>query len=108
MVIRPALTLAQRARELRPEDPRIADTLGWIYYKKRAYSTAVTMLKESSENLQNKNPTVLYHLGMAYFSSTEKSLAREVLNKALGIDPGFPEAKEARTVLAQIEAEKEK
>jgi len=66
------------------------------------------MLQESSEKLENKNPTVLYHLGMAYFRSTEKSLALEALNKALGIDPGFPEANEARTALAQIEAEKEK
>src|SRR5262249_26860380 len=32
-----ALTLAQKARELNPDDEGIADTLGWIYYKKGTY-----------------------------------------------------------------------
>ncbi len=103
-----ALKLAQKARELSPENPDIADTLGWIYYKKGVMYSAVRLLKESSEKLNNKNPAGLYHLGMAYYQSSETALAREALSKALEIDAGFRGAEEAKKVLAAIEAKKGK
>ena len=59
-----ALSYAQTAREQMPNDPHIADTLGWIYYKKNAYPLAVNLLKESAEKLPNE-PEVQYHYGMA-------------------------------------------
>src|SRR5439155_22915746 len=46
-----ALNYAQAAREQQPEEPNIADTLGWIYYKKNAYLRAATLLKEAAEKL---------------------------------------------------------
>ena len=70
-----ALGLAQKAREANPNDPGIADTLGWIHYKKGTYATAVALLKESNEKFKGQNPTVLYHLGLAYDKSGEEKLA---------------------------------
>ena len=103
-----ALGLAQKAREFSSENPDIADTLGWIYYKKGVMYSAVSLLRESSEKLNNKNPAVLYHLGMAYYQSGETALARETLSKALEIDAGFRGAEEAKKALAAIEAKKGK
>lgn len=97
-----ALRWAQKARELEPDAPHIADTLGWIYYKKGIYATAVSLLKESSEKFQNNNPTVLYHLGMASYRSGDQSLARRALNQALKLDGSSPWAEEARKVLAEL------
>ncbi len=36
-----ALSLAQTARRGMPDSPNVADTLGWIYYQKGAYRSAV-------------------------------------------------------------------
>ena len=46
-----ALNYAQTAREQQPNDPSIADTLGWLYYKKNAYILANSLLKEAVEKL---------------------------------------------------------
>jgi tetratricopeptide (TPR) repeat protein len=103
-----ALALAQKAREISPESPHIADTLGWIYYKKGLFDSAVTLLRESSEKLQNNNPAVLYHLGMVYQRKGQRVLARETLNRALGISKAFPGAEEAEKTLSEIESPKPK
>jgi tetratricopeptide (TPR) repeat protein len=94
-----ALGLAQRAREANPNDPGIADTLGWIYFKKGTYTTAVGLLKESNENFKSQNPTVLYHLALAHDKNGEEKLAREALQKALATGRNFPEAAEAKKLL---------
>jgi len=46
---RAALQLAQRAKEVAPDDPSISDTLGWILYKRGIYQRALGLLKESAE-----------------------------------------------------------
>jgi tetratricopeptide (TPR) repeat protein len=97
-----ALNLAQRARELNPNDPGIADTLGWIHYKKRTYATAIGLLKESNEKFKGANPTVLYHLGLAYEKNGEEKLARESLQKALALGQNFSEAAEAKKLLESM------
>ncbi len=42
-----AYELARRARELLPGDPQVADTLGWILYRKSEYKLAAAMLREN-------------------------------------------------------------
>jgi tetratricopeptide (TPR) repeat protein len=101
-----ALALAQKARELSPENPHIADTLGWIYYKKGAYTSAISLLNESTEKLQNKNSTVLYHLAMAQYRGGDKVLARANLKRALVINQAFPGAEEAKKILSELESKK--
>jgi tetratricopeptide (TPR) repeat protein len=44
-----ALNLAQKTRETDPNSPGITDTLGWIYYKKTLYASALSLLNESNE-----------------------------------------------------------
>lgn len=96
-----ALTLAETAKELLPNEAAVSDTLGWIYYKKQAYLKAVTLLKESAGKLPN-DPSVKYHLGMAYFAKGDKALAKQELTAALAIKADFPGAEEARKTLAGI------
>ncbi len=99
-----ALTLAQKAREFNPNDPGIADTLGWIYYKKGIYQTALSLLKESNEKYGGRNPTVLFHLSMAYEKNNQKPLAQETVKKALAINQRFPEADEAKKLREKLHA----
>ncbi len=97
-----ALGLAQKAREANPNDPGVADTLGWIFYKKRTYLMAIGLLKESNEKYKDKNPEVLYHLGMAYLKNGDKSLAADSLSKAVASDIPFNGREEAKITLATL------
>jgi Flp pilus assembly protein TadD len=93
-----ALALAQMAKEALPDNPYMADTLGWVYYRKNVYTRAIVYLKEASEKLPNQ-PVVHYHLGMAYHKNGNADLARKELNKAIELDPKFNGSEEARAVL---------
>jgi len=96
-----ALQLAQTAKQLAPDDPRISDTLGWILYKRGVYQTALAHLKDSARKLEN-NPQVQYHLGMAYQQVGEKEGARKALQVAVSSPTMFPGKEEARKALADL------
>ena len=49
-----------------------------------------------------EDPTVLYHLGLAYFKNDEKDSAITMLEKALGLEKEFQEKGEAEALLAEI------
>jgi len=99
-----ALGLAQRARELAPQDPGVADTLGWLSYKKGAYPTAIGLLKESNEGYKGSNAAVLYHLGMAYAKNGDKTLATDALGKALSSDKDFTGREDAKKALEELKS----
>jgi len=96
-----ALGYAQTARQVLPNDPQIADTLGWIFYKKNVYLKALSLLKEAADKLPD-NPLVLYHYGMALYKNDKKSDARPVLEKSLRLNAAHPGATEAKTALAEL------
>ena len=98
-----ALQLAQTAQQELVQEPHVADTLGWIYYKKDMLPAAIQHLESSAQKMPN-DPTVLYHLGMAYKQSGDWNKARVALRQALTINPGFDGAGEAKKALAMIGA----
>ena len=75
-----------------------------INYKKGSYRTAVGLLKESNEKFKGSNPEVLYHLGMAYSKSGDKSSAFETLSKALASGTPFTGQEEAKKVLSELKS----
>jgi len=77
-----AYELAQRARDLLPDDPSTADTLGWILYKKDQYPLALSLLQESANKLPAE-PDVQFHLGMTYYMMDEEEPARAAFQRAL-------------------------
>jgi tetratricopeptide (TPR) repeat protein len=96
-----ALRLAQLAKRLLPGSPHVMDTLGWVYYKKGLYDSAIGEFSDSLEKIP-ENAAVNYHLGMAYYKKGENSKARTELEKALRLDENFMGADEARRVLAEL------
>ncbi len=96
-----ALTLARQARERLSDNPYVADTLGWIYYKKNSLFNALILLEESAKKLPD-NPIVRYHLGMVLYKRGEKERAREELEKALALSRDFPGVEEARETLERL------
>ena len=95
-----ALQLATSAKQGMPGDPSVDDTLGWIYYKKDLPSLAVRPLEDSLKKLPD-NAEVMYHLGVTYAKLGEKAKAREILTRAIKLDPRVGDG-EAQRVLALV------
>jgi tetratricopeptide (TPR) repeat protein len=96
-----ALDFARTAREKLPYDPYVIDTMGWVFYKKGLYDWAIGELSESLAKIP-QNPSVNYHIGMAYFKKGNPEQARTYLEKALNISNSFDGAQEAKQVLAGL------
>lgn len=96
-----ALSYAQRAKDLVPKDPDVADTIGWIYYKKGDYKEAMENLKVAVEGSPD-NPIIRYHLGAVYYHTGAKVEAESELRKALSIDSDFHGAEDAKRLLTEI------
>ena len=96
-----ALSYAQTAREAKPDDPNIADTLGWIYYKKKAYLLAVNLLKEAVDKLPNE-PVVQFHYGMAQYKNGNAAAAKKALQASLKLSKDFSGSEEAQQTLAGL------
>jgi tetratricopeptide (TPR) repeat protein len=95
-----ALQLANSARQVDPEEPQIADTIGWIYYKKQLPTLAIPEF-ETAIRLAPSNAVFHHHLGLAYLASGETAKGAASLRRALSIQSNFAGADEARQLLAQ-------
>lgn len=98
-----ALRLAQVAKEQLPDVPEVNDTLAYIYLKKDLANLAVPPLQSAIEK-DPQNPTYRYRLGVALAKTGDKASARRELQQALKMRPDFPEAADARKVLADLGA----
>ena len=98
-----ALGMAQTARRGMPDSANAADTLGWAYYHKGVYRSAISQFQEALR-LNEKmgapdDATFHYHLGLAYQKANQLSLARQQLEKALKLSPENADAKKALSSL---------
>ena len=96
-----AFELAKRARELAPKDGAIADTLGWIAYRRGEYPWALTLIQEAAES-HAENPEVLYHLGLVQLAMGREAAAGEALARALEHDEGRLAAADQARALAEL------
>jgi len=81
-----ALELAQSAKAGAPDDPNVADTLGWVLYKKGIASAAITYLEEAEAATPESSPSrpvVQYHLALAHEANGDTEQARAEVGKAL-------------------------
>lgn len=94
-----ALAMAQTARRGMPDSPNAADTLGWAYYQKGVYHSAIDLFQEALRLNEKRggaeDPTVHYHLGLAYQKSNQPALARQQLERVLKINPNNADARKA-------------
>ncbi len=77
-----ALDKARRAKRLAPTDPRIRNTLGWIYYSLERYYDALPELEYAAAELRH-DPNVLYHYGAALYQVGRTEEANEQLQRAM-------------------------
>ena len=95
-----AYDLATKAKEAANE-PHIADTLGWILFKRGDYNGALPLLQDSAAKLPNL-PEIQFHLGMTYYMLGEEEPARLALQKAVDAPADFPAKDQARRRLTML------
>jgi len=96
-----AFMLATKARQLAPNDPYVADTFGWILYRRGSYPEALAVLKASGASLP-ESPAVQFHLGMAAQQIGDTAAARRALKRAVSSASNFDGKDEARRALSLL------
>jgi Flp pilus assembly protein TadD len=95
-----AFAMAQTARRQLPDNPNSADTLGWAFYHKHVYTSAINLFKEAVQK-DPSNPLYNFHLGLAYAKSGQAALARQQLDRVVRIKPNFSGLDELRQAVAE-------
>jgi len=87
-----ALPFAEQAAKIAGEDATVQDTLGWVYYRKGQYRTAVGYLRTAVA----KEPTARrqFHLAISYLKAGERDLGQTMLQTALRQDPTLPQTEQ--------------
>ena len=95
-----AFQMAQTAHRLLPDNPNSADTLGFAFYQKRVYTSAINLFKEAVKK-QPDNALFNYHLGLAYARNGQAELAQRQLQR---LNPGSSEAEDLKRTLAEMKS----
>ncbi|HEX8042539.1 tetratricopeptide repeat protein [Candidatus Deferrimicrobium sp.] len=96
-----ALELAKSAYKLRPDDPVVQDTLGWVSYKKGDNAQALDLLAKAQGKMAG-HPEINYHLGMALVKAGKKEQGKKHLGIAVAPKGEYPWKAEATRTLAGI------
>jgi tetratricopeptide (TPR) repeat protein len=94
-------SLAQKARQLLPDDPSTADTLGWILYQRGDYNGAIGLLERSIAKL-GAQPEIQFHLAMARYMLDQEDAARDGLDRAVKSPRDYPGKSDASRRLAVL------
>ena len=96
-----ALMLAMAAKQASPDDPNIADTLGWVHYKRGAHSLAQAQFGLALQRRPN-DPELTYHLALAQLGDNKKKEAQDTLEELLGRKVDFGSRQKAEELLEQL------
>ncbi len=102
-----ALGLAREAQQALERNPGVADTLGYVYYRKELYGPAVEQFRYALQLAgaraaapSAESATYHYHLALALRGQGRPDEAKQELASALALDP---ELAEAKAELAELE-----
>ncbi len=96
-----ALTRANRALELAPQEANVLDTVGWVHLQTGNPEKAVRYLERAVDR-DSKSSLYRYHLGFGYFKMGAVKLAKRELEEALNHQAHAPWTQEVKRVLATI------
>ena len=96
-----ALTMAQKAKQQRPNDNNVSDTLGWIYIKKNLSDSAIVIFRDLVKTDPERS-TYRYHYAMALYQKGDKASAKKELEAALSSKPAKDEENKIRDLMAKL------
>jgi tetratricopeptide (TPR) repeat protein len=96
----------QRASELSAQlegldNPFFMDTAGWVHYVKGDYQRALPIIQQAARGAP-EDPSIQYHLAMAYWGTSDRENAARYLEKALESGKPFVGRDKAEKLLAEI------
>ena len=97
-----ALKYAQRVKEIAPASAAVDDTIGWAFYRKGIYVTAIKHLEtattQANYSYRGGLARAKYHLAMAYFKTGNLANGDRALREAVQVDPDLPEHPAAQKI----------
>ncbi len=87
-----AYDLINHAMKLRPNDPYITDSLGWVYYRLGNNELAIQYLTEANKLLWDGE--IAAHLGEVLWVTGQRERANDIWDRALEDFPDHPALKE--------------
>lgn len=103
-----ALKLSLMAKEEMPKSASVADTLGWVYFKKGSNRAALQLIEdaiklEKDQNAERVNPEILFHLASVQNSLGDKVAAKQALSEAIKLaGPSFAERADVKALSASL------
>ncbi|MBK1716342.1 tetratricopeptide repeat protein [Thiocystis violacea] len=91
-----ALVLIERAHVLKPDEPAILDSLGWVHYRLGDFEKALEYLRQAQDQL--KDGEVAAHLGEVLWAMERRSEAWTVWDDAI---KAYPEHEYLREVIGR-------
>lgn len=95
-----ALALAEKAHALAPDNPAVADTLGWILAQQGQPGRAVPLLKKATDNAPAASD-IRFHYASALLKAGDRGEAKRQLQR-LQADSGYRQQAEVRALLAGL------
>ena len=99
-----ALSFAERAYDVGPENAAVLDTFGWVLLARGQDELAIENLSRASE-LAPQAPEIRYHLAEALVAGGQSARAREILAALLTEVRDFEERTDAERLLESMRAE---
>jgi putative PEP-CTERM system TPR-repeat lipoprotein len=98
-----ALALAERAHQLAPAAPGVADTLGWILAHQGKAEQALPLIEQALKSTPD-NAEMQYHYAYVLSQQGQQDQARNVLSKLLSGNAQFDSRREAEQLLAKVKS----
>ena len=97
-----ARTFAEQALKLKPDNPAVLDTLGWILVRQGQAERGIKLLQQALAKAPDA-AEIQFHLAAAYAQSGNRARAISELDRLLASGTAFPQEAEARTLLKQLQ-----
>jgi predicted Zn-dependent protease len=96
-----ALETAERAYKLKPDNPAVADTLGWLLVETGQTARGIDLLQAAVQAAPQAK-SIRFHLALARYKAGDVAKASNELERVL-LDGGeFPEKAQAVKLLKQL------
>jgi Flp pilus assembly protein TadD len=79
-----ARTLIGKALEMRPGDPFISDSMGWLEFRAGHVAEATRILREAYQS--RPDPEIAAHLGEVLWTQGQQNEARQIWSEAAKLD----------------------
>ena len=96
-----ALAYAHRARQLFPNEPNIADTLGWVYLKLKRADDAIPLFRDVVQKSPS-NAAYRYHLAAGFALKGSHAEARREAETALKSNPSKDDEQKLNELLRKL------